>query len=422
ANRLASENWDAPLVVTTTVQFYESLFSNRPSRCRKLHNLVRSIIVLDEVQKLPVEYLSPCLTALGELASDYGATVVLCTATQPAVHSRENFAIGLEGVREIIPDPRSLYLALKRAKVEDLGDISDLELTEKLGNHPQVLCIVNTRRHARELFLKCRDMKGTYHLSAAMCPAHRSEVLERIVRALAQGDPCRVVSTQVVEAGVDLDFPVVYRSLAGLDSIAQAAGRCNRNGRARSGITYVFRSEHSESEAFLRDTTNATSQILGGDDAGPLYADILSLEAVEHYFRLYYWTQEHRWDKHGILERLKLQNSKEMPFLFDFDSIARSFRLIGHEGETVLIPWGEQGKRLLERLRFMENVVPVSFVRAIQRYSVQVPKRELVTVLGRAVSLAAGSFAVLTCLDPFYSRDVGLCLDVVEFQPETLLV
>lgn len=422
SNRLASENWDAPLVVTTTVQFYESLFSNRPSRCRKLHNLVKSVIILDEVQKLPVEYLAPCLMSLREFASDYGSTVVLCTATQPALQSREDFPIGLEEVREIIPEPRSLHVALKRSRVEDLGRLSDQKLARRVDRHHQVLCIVNTRKHARELFFACRDMDGIYHLSAAMCPAHRAQVLERIKSALAQGDPCRVISTQVVEAGVDLDFPVVYRSLAGLDSIAQAAGRCNRNGRAPCGTTYVFRSEHEESETFLRDTTNAAVQLLGGENLDPLYPEILSLEAVEHYFRLYYWTQKNRWDKYGILEKLRLQNKKTMPFLFDFDSIARSFRLIGYEGETVLIPWGEKGENLMERLGFVERVVPVSLVRALQRYAVQVPRWIFLRALAGAVSLVAGSYAVLPCLDPFYSPEVGICLDVEEIKPETLMV
>lgn len=421
-SRLAAENWDAPLVVTTTVQFYESLFGNRPSRCRKLHNLASSVIIMDEVQKLPVDYLKPCLLAMRELAANYGSTVLLCTATQPALHRREEFPVGLDNIREIIPEPRQLYANLKRVEVEDLGEVSDGDLMDHLKRHPRVLCILNTRRHAREIFNLCRDLEGMHHLSAAMCAAHRSETLGRIRQALAENSPCRVVATQVVEAGVDLDFPVVFRSQAGLDSIAQAAGRCNRNGKAPMGTTYVFRSEHRESEAFLRDTANATEHLLGRHGSEALYRDLLSLEAVEHYFRLYFWSQKDRWDRYRLLDRLKIQNSKEMPFLFDYDSIAGSFRLIQDTGEPVLIPWGEKGRSLCQQLHYASLRPSVSLMRALQRYSVQVPRRVWGRALGGVLQVVGDSYAVLGCLDPYYSPEVGLCLDVEEFQPEALMV
>ncbi len=421
-NRLAAENWDAPLVVSTTVQFYESLFANRPGRCRKLHNLARAVVILDEAHKVPVDYLRPCLTALRELANHYGSTVVLCTATQPAVHLREDFPIGLDGIREIYPEPRRLYLALKRVRVADLGRLSDADLRERLASQRQVLCVVNTRRHARDLYLGCRDLEGVYHLSAGMCPAHRSETLDCIKAAVKDRVPCRVISTQVVEAGVDLDFPVVYRSLAGIDSIAQAAGRCNRNGELSAGLTYVFRSEHGESEAFLRDTTNAAAQLLGGCDMLPLYDDILSLEAVEHYFRLYYWTQKDRWDRHGILQKVRVEQNRKLPFLFDFESISRHFRVIGDQGGTVLIPWGEQGRSLCERLRYVEGLIPVSLARALQRYAVQVPRRSWIQCLSGAAELIGETYAVLPCVDPYYHAQCGLWLEVETYDPEVLTV
>ncbi len=180
ASRLATENWDAPLVVTTSVQFYESLFHNRPSRCRKIHRVARSVVVLDEVQTLPVHLLEPCLRALRELVRSYGTTVVLCTATQPALHRREGFRIGLEDVHEIVPDPRALARDLRRVQVEDLGEQSDAFLAERLLAEDQVLCIVNTRGHAKDLFEAVGLEGDSFHLSALMVPAHRSRVVDRI--------------------------------------------------------------------------------------------------------------------------------------------------------------------------------------------------------------------------------------------------
>ena len=211
ASRLATENWNAPLVVTTSVQFYESLFAARTSRCRKLHNLTKAVVILDEAQTLPVDYLEPCLRVLRELTTHYGSTVVLCTATQPAIQRRDDFSIGLDDVQEIIPDHRQLYANLKRVIVEDLGQVKDARLSERIIENQQVLCIVNTRQHARILFQAIGENEdGNFHLSALMCPDHRTTMLAHIRQQLAAGRPCRVISTQLVEAGVDVDFPVVY--------------------------------------------------------------------------------------------------------------------------------------------------------------------------------------------------------------------
>jgi len=420
-SRLAVENWDAPLIVTTSVQFYESLFANRTSRCRKLHNLARSVIILDEAQKLPVDFLRPCLLALRELAASYGSTMVLCTATQPAIARRDEFSIGLEGVREIVPDPPALYRVLKRVEVVDLGRQTDEGLADRLSAHEQVLCIVNTRRHAQELFERLGSAGGTFHLSAAMCPEHRSAMLERIRGALERGEPCRVVSTQLVEAGVDVDFPVAYRSLAGLDSIAQAAGRCNRHGRLDRGTTFVFRSEHERSEAFLRDTANATVEILGGEDRKALYDDLLSLEAVEHYFRLYYWSQQDRWDGKKILSDLELVNSRELPFQFAYRSIARRFRLIETHGETVIVPWGERGAALVAELRDAWGLPDRSVLRALQRYTVQVPARQYARHLGSSIELVHDRYPVLVSVEFHYDERLGLVLDREEFGAEAFM-
>lgn len=239
-SRLATENWDAPLVVTTNVQFFESLFAAKTSRCRKLHNIVNSVVVLDEAQLLPPEFLQPILDVMNLLVRHYGVTIVLSTATQPALGTLQTFQRtirGLDQVREIIDDPEALYRALERVTVElpkDLQQAQDWnDIAQQVQRHPSVLVVVNSRADARELHR--RMPKGTMHLSALMCGEHRSRVIAGIKRRLLSREAVRVVSTQLVEAGVDVDFPVVYRALAGLDSIAQAAGRCNREGKQELG-------------------------------------------------------------------------------------------------------------------------------------------------------------------------------------------
>ena len=230
--RLAMENWDAPIIVTTAVQFFESLFANRPSRCRKLHNIANSVIILDEAQTLPLKFLRPCVTVLDELARNWRTSVVLCTARQPALAASDGFAGGFENVRELAPEPRRLHEALKRTRIVHQGTMDDVRLAGRLRDAPQVLCIVNTRRHARELYESLGDVEGAFHLTTLMCAHHRRERLEAVRRRLKAGEPVRLIATSLVEAGVDLDFPTVWRAEAGLESIIQAAGRCNREGRA----------------------------------------------------------------------------------------------------------------------------------------------------------------------------------------------
>ena len=400
-SRLATENWEAPLIVTTSVQFYESLFANRTSRCRKLHNLARSVIVLDEVQTLPVDYLEPCLRVLEQLVDNYSASVVLCTATQPAVERRDDFEIGLEGAREIVPDPGRLYEELRRVEVSDLGDVPDTEIVSRLRRHEQVLCIVNTRGHARALFEALGSDESHFHLSALMCPTHRTERIARIHRRLEDRLPCRVVSTQLIEAGVDIDFPVVYRSLAGLDSIAQAAGRCNRNGTAKRGPTYVFRSEHVRAEQYFADTTNSAVAVL------PLYSDILSLEAINHYFRLYYWEQNARWDRKKILEEFRLDNDPTLPFLFGFATASRNFRLIEDTGKPVIIPWGDEGERLCNDLRKWPTR---AVLRQLQRYTVQISRWVWEKHAPQLIELVDDRYPVLSS-PSHYDHSLGLCFD-----------
>jgi len=238
-----------------------------------------------------------------------------------------------------------------------------------------------------------------------MCPAHRSEQIAAIRRTLDAGDACRLVSTQLIEAGVDIDFPVVYRSLAGLDSVAQSAGRCNRNGRvANLGDIFLFRSEHVRSEAFFRETTNVAAEVL------PLFEDPLSLKAIERYFRLYYWSQSGRWDARGVLDSFHLVNDRSLPFQFSFASVAQRFRLIEENGKPVVVPWRGRGADLCERLR-RHTEPPRSLLRALQRYTVRIPIQVWEKNLGRSIDLVHERYPVLISPEISYDEQTGLRLD-----------
>jgi len=407
AARLAAENWDAPLVVTTSVQFFESLFSNRPSRCRKLHRLAKSVIILDEAQTIPVDYLQPCLRALKELVNAYCSTIVLCTATQPAITKRADFDIGLDSVREIAHQPERLYQALKRVEISKIGKQSDGDMRDRILRERQVLCITNTVRHARKLFEAIGLAEGHFHLSARMCPAHRRRRLAQVKEALKNGSVCRLVSTQVVEAGVDIDFAVVYRALAGLDSIAQAAGRCNRNGDLPGmGQVYVFIPEDSAACRYFADTANCAAQVL------ELYADPLELKANEHFFRLYYWDQKDRWDNKGILDDFYLDAKRsDFPFIFLFEKAAEDFKMI-EDGATcnVIIPWGEEGKYICDRLRSVPSPGR-DLLRQAQPFMVQVFRHEWSKHAGRNIRLIYDDLGILESPETHYSEDVGLSLE-----------
>ncbi len=401
-SRLAAENWDAPIIVTTNVQFFESLFASRSSQCRKLHNVTGSVIILDEVQTLPAPFLLPCLEALRELAGMYRASIVLCSATQPAVQIRDDFPHGLEGVTEIIDNPDALATALKRTEVTVLPQVHDTELANRLNSYSQVLCIVNTRKHARALFQSLGDSEDAFHLSALMCPVHRSLTLAEIRNRLQAGRACRVISTQLVEAGVDIDFPVVFRSVGGIDSIAQAAGRCNREGRLKMGQVFVFAPEAAIPAGHFRQTAQAAESVIRMHPQ-----DILSLAAIEDYFKLYYWTKGDALDDEGILAMLHAgcQNGD-----FPFKTVAEKFRFIKDEMKPVVIPFDDDARRLIKTLDYCEK--PTSLSRLLQKYTVSIHPGEWNTLLSiGSIKLKAGMFPVLTD-ETLYRKDLGLCADV----------
>ena len=407
-SRLAAENWDAPLIVTTAVQFYESLHAARTSGCRKLHHIANAVVILDEAQCLPVEYLRPCLDLLRELTIRHHTTAVLCTATQPEVGWSEDFSIGLKDVREIVPDREALYTTLRRVKVVDRGALTDETLAQEIAEQEQVLAIVNTRDHAQKLFARLPQNEGNFHLSARMCPVHRQAVL-RLVRArLRKGWPTRLISTQLVEAGVDVDFPRVYRALAGLDSIAQAAGRCNRNGKLAEGELHLFRSEHQRAEAYFRDTAQKAEEVLA------LYPDdVLGLKSIQKFFTLYY--QQHRpatgqpWDAKDIHGKYKLvRGNPKLPFQFQFKEAAEGFRLIENEQVSVLVPYDQRAKALLAKLRNENVPLHRDLLRGLQRYSVQIYKPDFQTNLGQLEPVRDGQFHILSYPDAHYSQQFGL--------------
>lgn len=409
-SRLAAENWDAPVIITTAVQFYESLFASRISRSRKVHNIANSVIILDEAQTLPVDFLQPCLRVLEELTESYNTTCVLCTATQPAIQfDKDHFPVGLRNCREIIKDTASIFAALRRVEVIHLGPVSDARLVKQLNDQEQSLCIVNRRRHAQQIFRLMRPDSGNFHLSALMCPEHRWQKLAEIRKLLAESRPVRLISTQLIEAGVDVDFPVVYRALAGLDSIAQAAGRCNRNGKLHSlGRTFVFKPEDERAEAYFRETAQVAAQLV------ELHADLLSMDAIRQYFDLYYYNQKSRWDEHGILDddslRFNGQNPK-LPFVFNFKTIASRFRLINDWQIPVIIPYDERARNLISELSNPAIPLHRNLLRSLQRYTVQISPKLLSVNLSSFESLRDGQFHSLISSDLHYSDDFGLTLN-----------
>ncbi len=375
-SRLATENWDAPIIVTTNVQFFESLFAARTSRCRKLHNIVNSVVVLDEAQLLPPEFLQPIADVMNQLANHYGVTFVLSTATQPALGSFQSFGNNpfrrLDNVREIMDDPDSLYQKLKRVEVtvpNDLQTPRDWEsVTAELLQYPSVLCIVSRRDDARELhrlMTSNEEGKDTVHLSALMCGEHRSEVIADIKARLKRNEPVRVISTQLVEAGVDVDFSVVYRALAGLDSIAQAAGRCNREGKQNNlGRVVVFVPPKPAPPGLLRQAAQISVSLLSENTSNILGRD-LAKQFFEHLY-----IRAPSLDKHGIHELLT-QDAHECQI--QFRTVADKFKLIDDSAyQTILVRYGDSHE-LLDRLEI--EGPHRKLMRKLQRYSVNIPKR-----------------------------------------------
>lgn len=370
AQRLA-ENWDAPVVVTTSVQFYESLFSNQPGRCRKLHNIARSVIILDECQALPADLTHPTVQMLGSVASGLGSSIVLCTATQPAWHAGPLLPEGLNNVREIIPGELDLFGRLRRVRVqwprrEERWDWPTV--AERMLASHQALCVVNTKNAAREVYhqLKSSGSVCVLHLSTAMCPAHRLTVLARVRELLSQGRPCHLVSTQLIEAGVDVDFPLVLRELAPLDGVVQAAGRCNREGLLNGpdgepgGQVIVFRSERGvlPPDGWYRGGVATLEQDFLALGREPDIGKVADL--AEYFHRLYHC---------GNLDQRNIIGERRS---LNFQTVAHRYKLIddGATVSVVTMQWKTVADEVMRLITQLRNRPSRELFRALGRYQV----------------------------------------------------
>lgn len=380
------ETWDVPVIVTTAVQFFESLYACRPSKCRKLHNLAQSVLIFDEAQMLPLPYLRPCVWAIAQLVRHYGASAVLCTATQPALDPIfQEFAPEIP-IREICPMAEAHWESFRRVSFQQAGTLSWMDLAARLQQQEQVLCVVNTRRAAREVFHQLSG-PGNFHLSTLMYPAHRRRILDEIRRRLRDGLPCRVVSTSLIEAGVDVDFPAVYRELSGLDSILQAAGRCNREGKRppEDSIVTIFQGEDPPPRLF--ETSIGAGKIVLDH-----CQDVSSRAAIHTYFStLLDLKGAEAQDAHHILPLMESE-------FFPFRTVAERFHLIESPTTTVYLPL-EEGAGLVELLR--SGQYSRTLYRRLGQYGVSVYPQHLAALeqAGALEHLEDGSVVL---------RDIGL--------------
>jgi len=404
--KLATENWDIPLVITTNVQFFESLFAHKSSRARKLHNIANSVVIFDEAQNLPVEYLRPSLLAVTELVWNYGTTAVFCTATQPEL--ARHLPSGVE-VQEIIPNPQELYNNFRRVEVINLGKQSDQEIAGLIQENKQVLCIVNTRKHALGLF-QMLDSGGKYHLSTLMYPKHRQRVIADIQNALKNCLPCKVISTQLLEAGVDLDFPIGFRAMAGLDSIIQAGGRVNRNRCQDMAPLYVFEPVTDfikRNPGFVQQSSDVTRMVLR-NWAGK---DPISFEAIQYYYNnLYNLQSERAFDNKKILDYFEKRGVKDIEF--DFRKASEEFSIIGDDTISIIVPVEPEAIQLVDQLRWTK--FPMSLARKLQAYSVNVYHHEFnqLSKEGR-IRIEQERFPILNNPTDDYDPETGLVIQEV---------
>lgn len=396
--QLASENWDKPVVVTTNVQFFESLFANKSSRCRKLHNIANSVIIFDEAQMLPTDYLKPCIAMMEELVGNFRSSIVLCTATQPALTS---FFRRKMPVTELCPRVEEQFRFFERVTFKNVGIVSEDELIEKLEREDQALCIVNTKKRAQRIYQKMNG-KGVFHLSTTMYPKHRRRILEKIRKLVKNGERCILVSTSLVEAGVDLDFRAVYRQLAGVDSMIQAAGRCNREGKrdAKDSFAYIFQFEEKEYVPGQQLQIDVSKMLLSGG------VDISSLRGIEKYFEALYHFRGESLDKKKIFEEFKKQK-------YNFAKAAREFKLIEENTLTVFVSREDEAEELLRLIKcqgYTKSGMRKAGQYCVQLYEGDIEKLQGVGML-RPISEDIEDFFELVDKEQ-YTEEMGLDLGI----------
>ena len=391
----ATENWDMPIIVTTAVQFFESLFSNKPSHCRKLHNIANSVVIFDEAQMLPIASLRPCVYAISELTRTYKMTAVLCTATQPALdHLFEEYLN--KRPQEICSDELCRAEIFKRVTFRKGGKMTEDEIAEKMNLQNQVLCIVNSRESAQRLYGRL-EKEGRFHLSTLMPPVERQKQLAMIRERIERGEICRVVSTSLIEAGVDVDFPTVYREMVGLDSILQAAGRCNRNGKRARNASEVFVFDMENVPVMLKTAIDACESAWNG------VSDPLDTQVITKYFKeLLDFKGDAAQDAQFIMDMMK---KSTLPF----EDIAESFRMIDSNAVTVYIPTDES-RLLIEQYR--NGLIDRTLMRKLGRFGVTVYPNKLQELqrAGDVEDLGGNVYALLN--ENLYDERTGLSLTV----------
>lgn len=414
--KLAMEDWAAPVVVTTNVQLFESLFSARPSRARKLHNIANSVIVLDEAQTLPRPLLLPVMRALEELTERYGCTVVLCTATQPALGARQNFpGLPLSPERELAPDPEDLARQLGRTRIRHAGALDNKALIDRLAERDQMLAIVNSRRHALDLFKQAAaaGLEGVMHLTTRQYAADRRKILNKVRSRLESGAPCRLIATSLIEAGVDVDFPAALRAEAGLDQIIQAAGRVNREGRRDrdDSIVTIFTPPDYAPPREIKGLIGDMKRIIDRHE------DLTMPAAMREYFEEVYWRiGAAGLDGKGIWERFRLTRQGSD---FAYSQVGQDFRMIESGLEPVIIAIEDEAKDWAAKLG-LEQMPTGLLARKLQPYTVLVPPkaRGLLCHYGHvefaAPALRGNQFAVLQ-KESLYEKGKGLMWEDPEY-------
>ena len=394
---IATENWDSPIIVTTNVQFFESLYSNKVSKCRKLHNIANSVVIFDEAQMIETGYIKPCLRAISEISKNYNCNCVMCTATQPAIDKIvEKYKVS---THEICSNTSEMYEQFKRVEYRNLGKVSDEEVIDGLCSLDRGMCIVNRKKTAAlyyDMVVSRIGHDGVYHLSKYMCQEHINDVIEEIRNRLSKSEKCIVVSTCLIEAGVDIDFPVVYRELASLSSIIQAGGRCNREGKLDSGHVFIFeRDENSKSSNDV--STYITKDIIDK------YEDISCVEAIEDYFNRLYKDDKAEIDKLDVKNIIGMITNQ----CFDFEKVSDAFELIETRQTNVIVPYKEDGEKVVNKIR--QGIVNRDVLRESAKYSIGLYDNEMNELLKQGDVTLYGTVYVLNNIK-MYDEKKGLVL------------